>query len=241
MNLQILRPHMILELWYIVIPICGFIVFAAKYLENILLPLLGFLLGAFFASPFLIEWMGKVEFLKGLQEKLLQSSTAQLIFVLIVGVLCGAVLYGIYKIFVFLAGFLAAGTLGYYITHLIVQGRDLGAVGQFELNVLIPIGVGALLGIFCGLIAVRNSSKVLAAISMLAASGILAFSLVGWVYVWITKSSTEQVYEVFENRLLVFSLIVLWLFMLGLSISFNFVRRRGKQPPQSNGNKKISQ
>lgn len=241
MSLQILRPHTILELWYIVIPICGFIVFAAKYLENILLPLLGFLLGAFFASPFLIEWMGRVEFLKEFQEKLLQSSTAHLIFVLIVGVLCGAVLYGIYKIFVFLAGFLAAGALGYYVTHLIVQDRDLGTVGQFDLNVLIPIGVGALLGVVCGLIAVRNSNRVLAVISMLAASGLLAFSLVGWVYVWITKSSTEQVYEVFENRLLVFSLIILWLFMLGLSISFNFVRRRVKQTPQSSENRKINQ
>lgn len=241
MSLQILKPHMILEFWYIVIPICGFIVFAAKYLENILLPSLGFLLGAFFASPFLIEWMGKVEFLKGLQEKLFQSSAARMIFVLIVGVLCGAVLYGIYKIFVFLAGFLAAGALGYYITHLIIQDRDLGTVGQFELNILIPISVGVLLGVICGLIAVRNSRRVLAAISILAASGLLAFSLVGWVYVWITKSSTGQVYEIFEDRLLVFSLIILWLFILGLSISFNFVRRRVKQTPQSNGNRKINQ
>ncbi|MCS7175351.1 hypothetical protein [Pseudothermotoga sp.] len=240
MNLQVLKLHTVLELWYVVIPICIFIVFAAKYLENILMPLLGFLLGTFFAAPFFIEWMGKVEFFKELQEKLLQSSTAQLIFALIVGVLCGAVLYGIYKLFVFLAGFSVAGALGYYAVRLIVQGKDLGTVGQFDLNFLVPIGCGILLGTICGLIAARNSSKVLALISMIVASGLLAFSIVGWVYVWINRSPVDQVLKIFEDRLLVFSLTILWLVVLGLAISFNF-RRRVKQTLSSNKSGRINQ
>lgn len=233
MNWEIFRPHMILELWYVVLPICVFLVFMARYLEKILMPLLGFLIGSFFVSPLLIDWMGKVEFLKDLQQKLLQSTAAHSIFVFIVGVLCGAVLYGLYKIFVFLAGFLAAGALGYFVTRLIVQDRDLGTIGQIELRVILPFVVGAILGIICGLIAVRKSSQVLAVVSLLVASGLLAFSLVGWAYVWITKSPVEQVSKLFENIPIVFSLLVTWLVLLAFGLILNF-KGRIKRPPKEN-------
>ncbi len=230
MNSEFLKPHVVLELWYLVIPISVFVVLAAKYLENILMPMLGFLLGGFFLSPLLIEWMGKVEFLKGLQEKLIENSTLNLIFVVVLGVLCGAVLYGLYKIFVFLVGFLAGGALGYFITLIVVRGRELGTVGQFDLNVLVPVGVGIVLGLICGLIAVRKSAQVLAVISLLVASYLLAFSAVGWLYVWITKSPKQEVSKLFESQPIVFALIFVWLILLVLGLFLNF-RKRARQAP----------
>jgi len=230
-DFEIFKLNTILELWYIVLPICVFVVFAARYLENILMSLLGFLLGSFFVSPLIIEWMGRVELLSGLQQKLLKNTTAHLIFVLVLGVLCGAVLYGLYKIFVFLAGFLAAGALGYYLTRLILQSKELGVIGQFDLDVLVPIGVGALLGVVCGLIAVRKSSQVLTVISLLVASGLLSFSLVGWSYVLMKKIPTEEVSKMFENRPITFAFVIVWLVLLAFSVPLNF-KRRAKAAPR---------
>ncbi|HBT39899.1 MAG: Uncharacterized protein XD58_0692 [Thermotoga sp. 50_1627] len=240
MNLEVFRLDTVLELWYIVLPICVFVVFAARYLENILMSLLGFLIGSFFVSPLLIEWMGKVEFLRGMQQKLLENSTAHLIFVLILGVLCGAVLYGLYKIFVFLAGFLAAGALGYYLTRLILQDKELGAIGQFDLKVLVPIGVGLLLGVICGLIAVRKSGQVLAVVSLLVASALLSFSLIGWSYTWMSGSSIGEVSKMFENRAIMFAFVAVWLILFAFSVMLNF-RRRAKTTPPENRKTKVNQ
>ncbi|MDI6863300.1 MAG: hypothetical protein QMC97_07985 [Pseudothermotoga sp.] len=237
MDFEIFKLNMILELWYIVLPMCVFVVFAARYLENILMSLLGFLLGSFFVSPLIIEWMGRAEFLSGLQQKLLENSTAHLIFVLVLGVLCGAVLYGLYKIFVFLAGFLAAGALGYYLTRLILQSKELGAIGQLDLNVLVSIGVGLSLGVVCGLIAVRKSSQVLAVISLLVASGLLSFSLVGWSYVLMTRSPTEEISKMFESQPITFAFVVVWLVLFALSVLLNFKKRARVAPRESKSNK----
>ncbi|KAF2957324.1 hypothetical protein AS159_09905 [Thermotoga sp. Ku-13t] len=240
MNLEFLKPHVVLELWYLVVPISVFVVLAAKYLENILMPMLGFMLGGFFVSPMLIEWMGKVEFLKGIQQKLLENYTLNLIFVVVLGLLCGAVLYGLYKIFVFLAGFLAGGALGYFVTQLVIRERHLGTLGQLDLNILIPIGVGIALGVICGLIAVKKSAQVLAVISLLVASYLLAFSAVGWLYVWIAKSPKQEVSKLFESQPIVFALFFVWLILFVFGLSLNF-RKRARQAPKGKETDKINQ
>jgi hypothetical protein len=72
---------------------------------------------------------------------------------------------------------------------------------------------------------------VLTVISLLVASGLLSFSLVGWSYVLMKRIPTEEVSKMFENRPITFAFVIVWLVLMAFSVPLNF-KRRAKAAPR---------
>ncbi len=205
----------VLDLWYILVPIAFFLVFASRYVERVAISLFGFILGGYVLFPILIE---RIEVFR---EWALTNETNYWISLIIVGVFAAIALYLLYKIFVFLVGFLTSGAIAYFVVDTVFKNFDLlSKVGTFvqENWFAILVGFSALVGVVGGLFAVKKSSMVVAFLGMVCGSFILALQAVGWVYYLIAKDKGKTV-EAFSSPATLAVLVVLTTVILILSLA----------------------
>jgi hypothetical protein len=198
-----IRP--IIEYWYYSLIVGVFLIFAAKFVEKISIALLGFLLGINVLFPVLLNQFPK------LNEWLSEPAYYQ-ISMLIFGVIVAAVLFALYKSFVFIAGFAVVGLIGYYLSDFVLQFFEI----QFSFNPLyLTAAVGIGLGILGGLISSKKSSEVISVMSIIAGSGALSAVIVGFI---IKNNIEEKITQPLYSSIF----IALFLLIVILGFVWNF-------------------
>lgn len=216
---------LLMQSWYVVIPICVFLIFAARLVEKISVSLFGFLLGGFVVYPMLCDRFEKF------REWVTGSELTQYVAFFVLGIACAIALYVLFKVFVFLVGFFVAGGVVYYLLDFLIKRFDiLPKTNDFiQQNwFVILLGICAIFGIFAGLFAMRKSSSVIAMLSLLAASVILSIETIGWIYFLLSKDQ-ERTIALFSSTTGLAVLLVLSLIIFALGIYFNFSRKRKHQ------------
>ncbi|SHH47733.1 hypothetical protein [Thermosipho atlanticus] len=171
-----LRP--VIEYWYYSLIIGIFLVFAAKFVEKISIALLGFLLGINVLFPVLLNQFPQLN-------ELLTDPAYYQISMLVFGVIVAAVLFALYKSFVFIAGFGVVGIIGYYLADFTIQFFDI----QLNFNPLyITALIGVILGLIGGIISTKKSSEVISIMSIVVGSATLSAVVVGL----ITRNNIEE-------------------------------------------------
>ncbi|ABV32868.1 hypothetical protein [Pseudothermotoga lettingae] len=221
---------LMLETWYIVIPISAFLIFAAKHVEKVSVSLFGFLLGGFVLFPVLVDRF------EAFRQWISTSEVNQYIAFFVISVLCAIVLYVLFRVFIFLVGFLATMGMVYYVVDFVVKRFELLAnMNQFvqENWFMILLAVSAGCGIIGGLLATNRSSSVVAVLSLLAGSAALSVEIVGWSYLFATQDK-QKVSELFSKpaALAVFIVITAVLFVAGLYFNFSRGKKRQENKPQ---------
>lgn len=220
---------LLMQSWYVVIPICVFLIFAARFVEKISVSLFGFLLGGFVVYPMLYDRFEKF------REWVTGSELTQYVAFFVLGIICAIALYVLFKVFVFLVGFFVGGGVVYYLLDFLIKRFDvLSKTNQFiQQNwFVIMLGICAAFGIITGLLAVRKSSSVIAILSLLAASVILSIEAIGWIYFFLSKDQ-EKTTALFSSTVGLVALLVLSLVVFALGIYFNFSKRKRQQKAQT--------
>ncbi|WP_041083396.1 hypothetical protein [Thermotoga profunda] len=220
---------LLMQSWYVVIPICVFLIFAARFVEKISVSLFGFLLGGFVVYPMLYDRFEKF------REWVTGSELTQYVAFFVLGIICAIALYVLFKVFVFLVGFFVGGGVVYYLLDFLIKRFDvLSKTNQFiQQNwFVIMLGICAVFGIITGLLAVRKSSSVIAILSLLAASVILSIEAIGWIYFFLSKDQ-EKTTALFSSTVGLVALLVLSLVVFALGIYFNFSKRKRQQKAQT--------
>ncbi len=218
---------LLLASWYVIIPICVFLIFAAKYVEKISVSLFGFLLGGFVVYPMLCDRFEKF------REWVTGSEMTQYLAFFVIGILCAIALYVLFKVFVFLVGFFAAAGVVYYLVDFLIKRFDiLPKTNEFIQNnwFVILLGICALAGIISGFFAVKKSSSVIAVLSLLAASVILSIEMIGWIYFLFSKDQ-QKTSELFSTTagLVVLFMLSLVIFICGIYLNFSRKKRQKVQ------------
>ncbi|MCD6104258.1 MAG: hypothetical protein J7J43_00530 [Thermosipho sp. (in: Bacteria)] len=206
-----IRP--IIEYWYYSLIVGVFLIIAAKFVEKISIALLGFLLGINVLFPVLLNQFPQ------LNEWLAEPAYYQ-ISMLVFGVIVAAVLFALYKSFVFIAGFGVVALIGYYLSDFALQFFDI-QLGFNPLYITASIGIG--LGILGGLISSKKSSEVISVMSIIAGSGALSAVIVGFI---IRDNVDEKMTEPLYSSIF----IGLFLLMVILGFVWNF-----KNPKKTGG------
>lgn len=220
---------LLMQSWYIVVPICVFLIFAARFVEKISVSLFGFLLGGFVVYPMLCDRFEKF------REWVTGSELTQYVAFFVLGIICAIALYILFKVFVFLVGFFVGGGVVYYLLDFLIKRFDiLSRTNQFVQQnwFVILLGICAAFGIVAGFFAVRKSSSVIAILSLLAASVILSIEVIGWIYFFLSKDQ-EKTTALFSSTVGLVVLLVLSLIVFTLGIYFNFSRKRRQQKVQT--------
>ncbi|MGJ8455028.1 hypothetical protein ACSFC1_06965 [Pseudothermotoga sp. U03pept] len=215
---------LLLDSWYVVIPICVFLIFAAKFVERVAVSLFGFLLGGFVVYPILYD---RFEVFRNWVN---DSQIAQYVAFFVIGIACAIALYVLFKVFVFLVGFFAAAGVVYYLADFLVKRFEiLPKMNDFVQQNWFPIllGICAIFGVIAGLFAMRRSSSIIAILSLLAASIILAVEAIGWVY-YLASKDVEKTVELFSTVYGLAVLIVICLVFFSFGIYLNFAKKRKK-------------
>ncbi|MFN3284420.1 MAG: hypothetical protein ACK40Q_09340, partial [Pseudothermotoga sp.] len=136
-----------LQSWYVVLPICAFLIFAAKFVEKVSVSLFGFLLGGFVIYPLLYDKFEKF------REWVAGSELSQYVAFFVLAVVSAIALYVLFKVFVFLVGFFAGAGVVYYLLDFLIKRFDvLSKTNEFFQNnwFVILLGICAVFGIFAG-------------------------------------------------------------------------------------------
>ncbi|MEJ5228941.1 MAG: hypothetical protein WHT65_02975 [Pseudothermotoga sp.] len=219
---------LLLDSWYIVIPICVFLIFAAKVVERIAVTLFGFLLGSFVVYPIIYDRF------EAFRNWVNSSQIAQYVAFFLIGIACAIAIYVLFKVFVFLVGFFAAAGVVYYLVDFLVKRFEiLPKMNDFiQQNwFAILLGICAIFGVIAGLFAIRKSSSIIAILSLLAASLILAIEAIGWIY-YLASKDMEKTIELFSTTYGLAVLIVICLVFFSFGIYLNFMRKKKK--PEKN-------
>lgn len=220
---------LLLESWYVMIPICIFLIFAARFVEKVSVSLFGFLLGGFVVYPIIYDRFEQF------RQWVNESQVTQYVAFFVIGVLCAIALYVLFKVFVFLVGFFAAAGVIYYLLDFVIKRFEiLPKMNEFVQQnwFVILLGICAVFGVFAGLFAMRKSSSVIATLSLLAASVILSIELIGWVY-FVSSKDKEKTTALFSSTAGLVVLLTLSLVIFAFGIYFNFSRKRRRQKDET--------
>ncbi|MDK2886891.1 MAG: hypothetical protein PWP54_1469 [Thermosipho sp. (in: thermotogales)] len=202
-----IRP--VIEYWYYSLIVGVFLIFAAKFIEKLSIALLGFLLGINVLFPVLLNQFPK------LNEWFVEPAYYQ-ISMLVFGVIVAAVLFALYKSFVFIAGFAVVGLIGYYLADFAIQFFKI----QLSFNPLyITAIVGIGLGILGGLISSKKSSEVISVMSIIAGSAALSAVIVGFI---IRNNIEEKITEPLYSSIF----IGIFLLLTVLGFIWNFKKQK---------------
>ncbi len=215
----------VLDLWFILVPVSFFLIFAATYIERIAMSLVGFVLGSYVLFPLLLDKFEPV------REWALAKETNYWVSLIIVGIFSAIVLYLLYKIFVFLVGFLASGAMTYFVLDMFFKKFDFfSRLNNFvqENWFAILLGISAVVGIIGGLFASKKSSSIIGILGMICGSFILAVQTIGWIYYLIVKDK-EKTIELFSRPAGLVPLVVLTTIILTLSVGISRKTRKKKE------------
>src|SRR6056297_146284 len=167
----------IINQWYFSIPIAFALLLASRLFPKIIISVVGFIAGVGLVYPLIVN----VEYIKNL---IGGNETAQIVFMLLTGVVIAAVVFALFKFLFFMVGLLAGFFIGIWLYNIVSPGIFASVIEnypQFEPPVWIPFAFAGFLAVIIGILALISQEKAVSLISVVIGALILSFYGIYWL------------------------------------------------------------
>jgi len=174
----------IINQWYFSIPIAFALLLASRLFPKIIISVVGFIAGIGLVYPLIAN----IDYVKNL---IGTNETAQLVFMLLTGVVIAAVVFALFKFLFFLVGLLAGFFIGIWLYNIISPGIYASIMNnypQFNAPAWIPFAFAGFLAVIIGILALISQERAVSLISVVIGALIISFYGVYWLIVLFPKT-----------------------------------------------------
>src|SRR6056297_223478 len=174
----------IINQWYFSIPIAVALLLASRLFPKIIISVVGFIAGIGLVYPLIAN----IDYVKNL---IGTNETAQLVFMLLTGVVIAAVVFALFKFLFFLVGLLAGFFIGIWLYNIISPGIYASIMNnypQFNAPAWIPFAFAGFLAVIIGILALISQERAVSLISVVIGALIISFYGVYWLIVLFPKT-----------------------------------------------------
>ncbi len=167
----------IINQWYFSIPIAAALLLASRLFPKIIISVVGFIAGVGLVYPLIYN----IEYVKNL---IGTNETAQIVFMILTGVVIAAVVFALFKFLFFLVGLLAGFFIGIWLYNIISPGIYASVMNnypQFTAPAWIPFAFAGFLAVIIGILALISQEKAVSLISVVIGALIISFYGVYWL------------------------------------------------------------
>ena len=169
----------IINQWYFSIPIAAALLLASRLFPKIIISVVGFIAGVGLVYPFIAN----IEYIKNL---IGGNETAEIVFMLLTGIVIAAIVFALFKFLFFMVGLLAGFFIGIWLYNIVSPGifaSIMEQYPQFEPPVWIPFAFAGFLAVIIGILALISQEKAVSLISVVIGALIISFYGVYWLIV----------------------------------------------------------
>jgi len=169
----------IINQWYFSIPVAVALLLASRLFPKIIISVVGFIAGVGLVYPLI----SNIEYVKNL---IGTNETAQIVFMILTGVVIAAVVFALFKFLFFLVGLLAGFFIGIWLYNIISPGIYASVMNnypQFAAPAWIPFAFAGFLAVIIGILALISQEKAVSLISVVIGALIISFYGVYWLIV----------------------------------------------------------
>jgi hypothetical protein len=169
----------IINQWYFSIPIAVALLLASRLFPKIIISVVGFIAGVGLVYPLIYN----IEYVKNL---IGTNETAQIVFMILTGVVIAAVVFALFKFLFFLVGMLAGFFIGIWLYNIISPGIYTSIMDnypQFSAPAWIPFAFAGFLAVIIGILALISQERAVSLISVVIGALIISFYGVYWLIV----------------------------------------------------------
>ena len=167
----------IINQWYFSIPIAAALLLASRLFPKIIISVVGFIAGVGLVYPLIYN----IEYVKNL---IGTNETAQIVCMILTGVVIAAVVFALFKFLFFLVGLLAGFFIGIWLYNIISPGIYASVMNnypQFTAPAWIPFAFAGFLAVIIGILALISHEKAVSLISVVIGALIISFYGVYWL------------------------------------------------------------
>lgn len=174
----------IINQWYFSIPIAVALLLASRLFPKIIISVVGFIAGVGLVYPLIYN----IEYVKNLVGT---NETAQIVFMILTGVVIAAVVFALFKFLFFLVGLLAGFFIGIWLYNIISPGIYASIMDnypQFSAPAWLPFAFAGFLAVIIGILALISQERAVSLISVVIGALIISFYGVYWLIVLFPKT-----------------------------------------------------
>ncbi len=218
----------IINQWYFSIPIAVALLLASRLFPKIIISVVGFIAGIGLVYPLIYN----IEYVKNL---IGTNETAQIVFMILTGVVIAAVVFALFKFLFFLVGLLAGFFIGIWLYNIISPGIYTSIMEnypQFTAPAWIPFAFAGFLAVIIGILALISQEKAVSLISVVIGALIISFYGVYWLIVLFpqTFGAIEMQNDVINvldlSSLGLLSFVILMIILCYAGFKIGKIRRR---------------
>ena len=213
----------IINQWYFSIPIAVAFLLASRLFPKIIISVVGFITGIGLVYPLLSQ----VEYIKNL---IGTNETAQIVFMILTGVVVAAVVFALFKFLFFLVGLLAGFFIGIWLYNIISPGvyaSILENYPQFSAPAWVPFAFAGFLAVIIGILALISQERAVSLISVVIGALILSFYGIYWLIRLVpvtfgtidVKNDLIELFDLSGLGILLFMIVLIALCVIGFRIS----------------------
>jgi hypothetical protein len=218
----------IINQWYFSIPIAVALLLASRLFPKIIISVVGFIAGVGLVYPLIYN----IEYVKNL---IGTNETAQIVFMILTGVVIAAVVFALFKFLFFLVGMLAGFFIGIWLYNIISPGIYTSIMEnypQFSAPAWIPFAFAGFLAVIIGILALISQERAVSLISVVIGALIISFYGVYWLIVLFpqtfgTIEMQNDVISVLDlSSLGLLSFVILMIVLCYAGFKIGKIRRR---------------
>ncbi|MDN5360673.1 MAG: hypothetical protein PWQ84_1736 [Thermotogaceae bacterium] len=218
----------IINQWYFSIPIAVALLLASRLFPKIIISVVGFIAGVGLVYPLIYN----IEYVKNL---IGTNETAQIVFMILTGVVIAAVVFALFKFLFFLVGMLAGFFIGIWLYNIISPGVYTSIMDnypQFSPPAWIPFAIAGFLAVIIGILALISQERAVSLISVVIGALIISFYGVYWLIVLFpqtfgTIEMQNDVISVLDlSSLGLLSFVILMIVLCYAGFKIGKIRRR---------------
>lgn len=218
----------IINQWYFSIPIAVALLLASRLFPKIIISVVGFIAGVGLVYPLIYN----IEYVKNL---IGTNETAQIVFMILTGVVIAAVVFALFKFLFFLVGMLAGFFIGIWLYNIISPGIYTSIMDnypQFSAPAWIPFAFAGFLAVIIGILALISQERAVSLISVVIGALIISFYGVYWLIVLFpqtfgTIEMQNDVINVLDlSNLGLLSFVILMIVLCYAGFKIGKIRRR---------------
>jgi hypothetical protein len=218
----------IINQWYFSIPIAVALLLASRLFPKIIISVVGFIAGVGLVYPLIYN----IEYVKNL---IGTNETAQIVFMILTGVVIAAVVFALFKFLFFLVGMLAGFFIGIWLYNIISPGIYTSIMDnypQFSAPAWIPFAFAGFLAVIIGILALISQERAVSLISVVIGALIISFYGVYWLTVLFpqtfgTIEMQNDVINVLDlSNLGLLSFVILMIVLCYAGFKIGKIRRR---------------
>ncbi len=167
----------IINQWYFSIPVGIALILASKLFPKIIISVIGFIAGIGFVYPLI----SNIEYIKNL---IGGNQTADLLFMILTGIVVAAIVFALFKFLFFLVGLLAGFFIGIWLYNIIspgIYGSITTNYPEFLAPAWIPFVFAGFLAVIIGILALISQERAVSLISIVIGALIISFYALYWL------------------------------------------------------------